>query len=180
MSADTLRLKYVNEFRDRRGKLRRYFRRPGRPAISLPGEPGSPKFMKSYEAALAGLPPPAQRRAKKQLDHADRAQTPPKVGVYLLFLGDEVVYVGSSMNMPDRIAAHRGNGRPFDRAYFIATKLSERGKVERALIRALQPSQNRNLNIDRTPRRRAFTNRLTNQSEGGGFSTLRIASLSSA
>jgi hypothetical protein len=143
-----MQLHYVNEFRDRHGRLRRYFRRPGQPAIPLPGEPGSSKFMKSYETALAGLPPPA--KAKKQLDHADRAQVPPKVGVYLLFLGDELVYVGSSMNMPGRVAEHRSNGRPSDRAYFIATKMSERGDLERALIRALRPSQNRNQNIDRT------------------------------
>jgi hypothetical protein len=40
-----LKLKYVNEYRDRHGKLRRYFRRPGARAIPLPGLPGSIEFM---------------------------------------------------------------------------------------------------------------------------------------
>ena len=32
-----IRLRYVDEYRDRHGKLRRYFRRPGSRAIPLPG-----------------------------------------------------------------------------------------------------------------------------------------------
>jgi integrase len=48
------RLQYVQEFRDRHGKARRYFRRPGSPRIPLPGAPGSAEFMEAYQAALAG------------------------------------------------------------------------------------------------------------------------------
>jgi len=53
-----IKLKYVNEYRDRHGKVRRYFRRPGRRAIPLPGLPGSIEFMAAYEAALAIVSPP--------------------------------------------------------------------------------------------------------------------------
>jgi integrase len=49
-----LRLQYVHEFRDRHGKVRRYFRRPGFKRIALPGLPGSAEFMAAYQAALAG------------------------------------------------------------------------------------------------------------------------------
>lgn len=49
-----LRLQFVNEFRDRHGKVRRYFRRPGCKAVPLPGLPGSAEFMAAYEAALTG------------------------------------------------------------------------------------------------------------------------------
>jgi integrase len=49
-----LRLKFVHEFRDRHGKLRRYFRRPGQKRVPLPGIPGSEPFMTAYQAALAG------------------------------------------------------------------------------------------------------------------------------
>jgi hypothetical protein len=108
-------------------------------------EPGSPKFIDAYQAALKGLPALAQERAKKQIAQLEAAQTKPgpQVGVYLLFLGDDLVYIGSSTNMPARVAAHRTNGRSFDRAYFIATKISERGTVERLLIKTFRPSQNR-------------------------------------
>lgn len=49
-----IRLKYVNAFRDRHGRLRHYFRRPGCKSVGLPGLPGSTEFMEAYQAALAG------------------------------------------------------------------------------------------------------------------------------
>src|SRR5215471_19193281 len=58
-----IKLRYVNEYRDRHGKVRRYFRRPGSRAIALPGLPGSIEFMAAYQAALAikAPPPPSSR-----------------------------------------------------------------------------------------------------------------------
>jgi integrase len=53
-----LRLQYVNEYRDRHGKVRRYFRRPGSRGVLLPGLPGSIEFMAAYQAALAVAAPP--------------------------------------------------------------------------------------------------------------------------
>ena len=52
------RFKYVNQFRDRHGRLRFYFRRAGFKNVPLPGLPGSPEFMDAYQAALAGVPLP--------------------------------------------------------------------------------------------------------------------------
>lgn len=51
-----IRLRYVHEFRDRFGKVRRYFRRAGRQKVLLPGLPGSAEFMDAYKAALEGEP----------------------------------------------------------------------------------------------------------------------------
>jgi hypothetical protein len=48
-----LSLRYVHEYRDRHGKVRRYLRRPGMPRVALPGLPGSAEFMSAYQAALA-------------------------------------------------------------------------------------------------------------------------------
>jgi integrase len=48
------RLKYLNAFRDRHGRLRHYFRRPGCKSVALPGLPGSTEFMEAYRAALEG------------------------------------------------------------------------------------------------------------------------------
>jgi integrase len=48
------KLRYVNEFRDRFGNVRRYFRRPGHSAIALPeGDKGSPEFLAAYLEAMA-------------------------------------------------------------------------------------------------------------------------------
>lgn len=53
-----IKLRYVNEFTDRHGKIRRYFRRPGCRSVPLPGLPGSIEFMAAYQAALAIVAPP--------------------------------------------------------------------------------------------------------------------------
>jgi integrase len=53
-----LRLPHINSFRDRHGKTRHYFRRPGFKSVALPGLPGSAEFMAAYQAALAGSTAP--------------------------------------------------------------------------------------------------------------------------
>lgn len=55
-----LRLRYVQAFKDRHGKPRYYFRRPGLPRVPLPGLPGSTAFMEAYAAALEGRPEPSR------------------------------------------------------------------------------------------------------------------------
>ena len=62
----TLKLKYVNEYVDRTGKLRRYFRKGGKQLGPLPGEIGSEEFMAAYAAYLAEKP-----AAAKSVLHAD-------------------------------------------------------------------------------------------------------------
>jgi len=51
-----IKLKFVNEFRDRHGKVRRYVRLPGSRSVPLPGLPGSNEFMAAYTAAIDGIP----------------------------------------------------------------------------------------------------------------------------
>jgi integrase len=59
-----IRLKYIHEYRDSTGKVRRYVRRRGLPKVTLPGLPGSPEFMEAYSAAIAGAPVPRGRGYK--------------------------------------------------------------------------------------------------------------------
>jgi integrase len=49
------RVKYINHYRDRHGRQRYYFRRPGQPQVALPGAPGTPEFETAYRLALADL-----------------------------------------------------------------------------------------------------------------------------
>lgn len=56
-----LKLKYVNEYRDRTGKMRRYFRR-GSTRGPLPGDIGSVEFLAAYQGFLGDRP--AERSAK--------------------------------------------------------------------------------------------------------------------
>lgn len=51
-----IRLRYVNAFHDRHGRLRFYFRRRGFKSVPLTGSPGSTEFMDAYQAALSGAP----------------------------------------------------------------------------------------------------------------------------
>jgi integrase len=53
-----IRLRYVNEYVDRHGKVRRYVRVPGSRGVKLPGLPGSVEFMEAYQAAIATVAPP--------------------------------------------------------------------------------------------------------------------------
>src|SRR5476651_1186464 len=55
-----LRLRYVNEYVDRTGKLRRYFRR-GSTRGPLPGDVGSEEFMVAYQAFLGDKPAPTTK-----------------------------------------------------------------------------------------------------------------------
>lgn len=50
-----IKLDYVHEYRDRHGRVRRYFRKGGR-RIPLPGAPGSAEFMRAYAAAHGQKP----------------------------------------------------------------------------------------------------------------------------
>jgi hypothetical protein len=58
-----IRLKYVQAWVDRDGRVHRYFRRPRYPRVRLPGLPGSAEFNRAYETALEGpaLPIGAKR-----------------------------------------------------------------------------------------------------------------------
>ncbi len=63
-----LKLVYVQAFKDRHGRQRFYFRRPGYKRAALPGIPGSTEFMAAYQAALAG------ETAPKRLIGAERTK----------------------------------------------------------------------------------------------------------
>jgi integrase len=62
-----VRLQYIHSFRDRHGKARCYFRRPGCKAVSLPGLPGSPEFMSAYQALLTGVTTLQKRSAERTM-----------------------------------------------------------------------------------------------------------------
>ena len=55
-----VRLKHVHRFRDRHGTVRHYLRIPGRKAVALPGEPGTPAFLAAYHAATQAPAPKPQ------------------------------------------------------------------------------------------------------------------------
>lgn len=58
-----LRLKYVNEYIDHTGKLRRYFRRNGKQIGPLPGAVGSDEFMEAYRGYLTQKSAPKPKAA---------------------------------------------------------------------------------------------------------------------
>jgi integrase len=62
-----IRLKYIQAWVDRDGRVHRYFRRPGYPHVRLPGLPGSAEFMRAYELAMAhSVPLPIGERLRSK------------------------------------------------------------------------------------------------------------------
>lgn len=57
-----IRLPYIDHFRDRKGLVRYYFRRPGGKRTPLPGPPGSIEFQAAYAAAENERRDPATRQ----------------------------------------------------------------------------------------------------------------------
>jgi integrase len=58
LTVATVKLAYVDRFRDPRGALRYYFRRSrSSPRIPLPGRPGDLEFMAAYQVAIAAFEP---------------------------------------------------------------------------------------------------------------------------
>jgi hypothetical protein len=128
------------------GKVRLYFRRKGYRRTLLPGPIGSLEFLSAYQAALDGsriTPSALPGGIVRSRGDKNPNAVQPLIGVYLLLLRGRIVYIGESLNMPERVAAHRSNGRPFDQAYYIATTANQRAGLERILIRAINPSGNR-------------------------------------
>jgi len=70
-------------------------------------------------------------------------------GVYFLFRDETLIYVGKSNDTQKRVRNHRQNGRPFDVAIIAPVPHSVLSMVERALIRALKPPENKALNDDK-------------------------------
>jgi integrase len=56
-----MKFKYVDEYIDRTGKLRRYFRRNGKRLGQIPGLPGSVEFNEAYQNFLGAKPAPIAR-----------------------------------------------------------------------------------------------------------------------
>jgi hypothetical protein len=75
--------------------------------------------------------------------HPELSAPPPLIGVYLLMKRGKVVYIGSSLDTPNRVARHRGNGRPFDQVFYLVTTADQRTQLEAILIKAIKPAQNK-------------------------------------
>lgn len=66
------------------------------------------------------------------------SSTPP--GIYFLCNGKEIVYIGQSRNVGNRIPNHRG--KEYDRVFFIPCHVNQLCDFERALIRRFKPPLN--------------------------------------
>lgn len=51
-----VKLPFIKAYKDRHGRMRYYFRAPGCPTATLPGEPGSAEFLAAYAAARDAAP----------------------------------------------------------------------------------------------------------------------------
>lgn len=97
--------------------------------------------------------PPVVDMPPKAIWNIPHLQQVPKhtyqTGVYFLCKGDEVVYVGQSINPAIRIATHNQSEKDFDRVYLMPVPESELDDVEGSFIHHLQPSQQGGVKIGR-------------------------------
>lgn len=63
-------------------------------------------------------------------------------GVYFLFVGDDLTYIGQSQQIATRVKQHRRCGRPFTSYGFVDVPGDVAEAVEIAYIHALKPSGN--------------------------------------
>jgi enterobacteria phage integrase len=68
----TVKLPYVDRFKDRHGRWRFYFRKGKGARIPLPGRPGTPPFMVAYQKALEDIPAKREERSRGQPGTFDR------------------------------------------------------------------------------------------------------------
>jgi hypothetical protein len=64
-------------------------------------------------------------------------------GVYFLFDGDEIVYVGQSTDVHSRVASHRLSWKQFDSYTYIPCRIDQLTELEGYYIKILQPQLNR-------------------------------------
>jgi integrase len=67
-----VKLKYVDRFKDRHGRMRYYFRRGQGPRVALEGKPGTPEFMASYQSAIEAAPAEKEPRERGNVGTFDR------------------------------------------------------------------------------------------------------------
>jgi integrase len=128
-------LPYVHRFRDRHGKLRHYFRRPGHKQAALPGLPGSAEFMTAYQAALEGRPSPiAADRTDPHSISALVASWYGSAGFKQLAPSSQATY----RRIMERFRAEHG-GKPFKllEARHVREMISEKAETPAAANRLL-------------------------------------------
>ena len=68
----TIKLKYIDRFKDRYGRERFYYRAHRGARISLPGRPGSPEFMAAYDRASRSEVPTGPLKLRGEAGSFDR------------------------------------------------------------------------------------------------------------
>jgi len=68
------------------------------------------------------------------------------IGVYALCFGRRVIYIGQSMNVYNRIRAHRGRRQPqWDKVFVLWCEPADLSHLEGEMIRRFIPKHNRHI-----------------------------------
>ena len=62
--------------------------------------------------------------------------------IYFLLRKNEITYIGSTNNLPNRIRQHLDDGRRFDRALWMPVEEERRLALEDQMIERIQPREN--------------------------------------
>lgn len=78
--------------------------------------------------------------------------------IYCLLRGEQIVYIGLSMNLPKRIETHKQHGKEFDSHSSFPVNDRDSFTLESFLIRQFQPEYNKIKTID--PAKKRFAKRI--------------------
>jgi hypothetical protein len=112
--------------------------------------------LKEAESALATAVPKRMLEALRSVPHdlhdVLRAAIPAAsfTGIYFLILGGDVVYVGQSIDILNRISKHRREGKEFDSYAYMLCEREKLNDLEALYITALMPWLN--FTLGRVPR----------------------------
>jgi integrase len=128
----SIRIRFVQAWVDREGRAHHYFRRRGFERVRLPGLPGSPEFMRAYEAALGSKPEPIGASRSK----------PGSVAAAIASYYDSVAF--TKYLAPETQGVRRAVLDAFKREHGDKLIRAMPGKFIRALLDSMEPTTAKN------------------------------------
>lgn len=69
----------------------------------------------------------------------------PQCGIYFLIQDDEIVYIGQSVHIPNRLKTHQGGEKVFNKVFFVECSGNDLDELEKHYIRSFTPKLNKKL-----------------------------------
>jgi hypothetical protein len=96
-------------------------------------------------------------------------------GIYVLCYKEEVIYVGRTTNIFNRISDSDHRARTYDKIYFVKCNFDELDRVEALMILKLKPKEGKSYNFNNNT---DYRNKPTPTAPGQSFHTINVSGTS--